>query len=140
MLKDRLHPKKVIWTGFRTRFRLPPSPPSNDNPKYSEMNFFRIICFLCDNRNRTAIFCKAKGHINAKGCAAPNEARASITAVSTKRKSDEHLLLLHRRLRRKSGHLTKKKEPRLEIALVLFVCSPFFGTATYRFLLCFLAK
>ena len=46
----------------------------------------------------------------------------SITAISTKQKSDEHLLLLHRRLRRESGHLTKQKEPRLEIALVfLFV-------------------
>ena len=42
----------------------------------------------------------------------------SITAVSTKQESDEHLLLLHRRLRRESGTLTKKKEPRLEIALV----------------------
>ena len=42
----------------------------------------------------------------------------SITAVSTKHKSDEHLLLLHRRLRRESGHLTKRQEPRLEIALV----------------------
>ena len=45
----------------------------------------------------------------------------SITAVSTKHKSDEHLLLLHRRLRRESGHLTKQKEPRLEIALVLLL-------------------
>lgn len=49
----------------------------------------------------------------------------SITAVSTKHKSDEHLLLLHRRLCRESGHLTEKEEPRLEIALVvlLFVSS-----------------
>ena len=44
---------------------------------------------------------------------------ASVSAISIKHKSDEHLLLLHRRLRRESGTLTKKKEPRLEIALVL---------------------
>ena len=47
----------------------------------------------------------------------------SITAISTKKESDEHLLLLHRRICRDSGTLTKKKEPRLEIALVLL-----FGT------------
>ena len=46
----------------------------------------------------------------------------SITAVSTKHKSDEHLLLLHRRICCKSGHLTKQKEPRLEIALVFLLC------------------
>lgn len=45
----------------------------------------------------------------------------SITAVSTKRKSDEHLLLLHRRICRESGNLTKQKEPRLEIALVFLL-------------------
>ena len=45
----------------------------------------------------------------------------SITAVSTKHKSDEHLLLLHRRLRRESGSLTKQKEPRLEMTLVLLL-------------------
>ena len=50
----------------------------------------------------------------------------SITAISTKHKSDEHLLLLHRRLRRESGHLTKREEPRLETALVLL-----FYTMTY---------
>ena len=42
----------------------------------------------------------------------------SVPIISTKHKSDEHLLLLHRQLRRESGHLTEKKEPRLEIALV----------------------
>ena len=47
----------------------------------------------------------------------------SITAISTKRKSDEHLLFLHRRLRREGGTLTKQKEPRLETALVFLVSS-----------------
>ena len=42
----------------------------------------------------------------------------SITAVSTKHKSDEHLLLLHRRICRESEHLTERQEPRLVIALV----------------------
>ena len=53
----------------------------------------------------------------------------SITAISTKHKSDEHLLLLHRRLRCEGGHLTEKEEPRLEIALVLLlvVSIEFFG-------------
>ena len=45
----------------------------------------------------------------------------SITAISTKQESDEHLLLLHRRLRRESGTLTEKKEPRLVIALVFLL-------------------
>lgn len=45
----------------------------------------------------------------------------SITAVSTKHKSDEHLLFLHRRLRRESGHLTDRQEPRLAITLVLLL-------------------
>lgn len=45
----------------------------------------------------------------------------SITAISTKKESDEHLLLLHRRLRRESGTLTEQKEPRLEIALVFLL-------------------
>ena len=47
--------------------------------------------------------------------------RGSTPLASTKHKSDEHLLLLHRRLRRESGSLTEKKEPRLEIALVLLL-------------------
>jgi hypothetical protein len=55
-----------------------------------------------------------KGHKNAEGCEATTEAGASITAISTKQESDEHLILLHRRLRRESGHLTKQKEPRPE--------------------------
>ena len=54
-----------------------------------------------------------------EGCADGFSDAVSITAISTKQESDEHLLLLHRRLRRESGHLTEKEEPRLEIALVL---------------------
>ena len=49
----------------------------------------------------------------------------SITAISTKHKSDEHLLLLHRRICCKSGHLTKQKEPRLFLTLVISVLSEF---------------
>lgn len=49
------------------------------------------------------------------------EVVGSTPIGSTKRKSDEHLLLLHRRLRRESGHLTKRQEPRLETALVLLL-------------------
>ena len=45
----------------------------------------------------------------------------SITAISTNHKSDEHLLLLHRRICCKSGTLTEQKEPRLEIALVFLL-------------------
>ena len=70
---------------------------------------------------KTRSFAIAKGTNNAEGCEATKVARASITAISTKQKSDEHLLLLHRRLRRESGHLTKQKEPRLEIALVFLL-------------------
>ncbi len=52
--------------------------------------------------------------------------RGSTPLSSTKHKSDEHLLFLHRRLRRESGNLTEQKEPRLKIALVLL-----FYTMTY---------
>ena len=49
------------------------------------------------------------------------EVMGSIPAVSAQNESDEHLLLLHRRLRRESGHLTDRQEPRLEIALVFLL-------------------
>ena len=42
-------------------------------------------------------------------------------AISTKHKSDEHLLFFHRRICRESGTLTKQKEPRLEIVLVFLL-------------------
>lgn len=45
----------------------------------------------------------------------------STPAISTKHKSDEHLLLLHRRICREGGHLTKQKKPRLEMTLVFLL-------------------
>ena len=46
----------------------------------------------------------------------------SITAISTKLGSDEHLLLLHRRLRRESGHLTKKERTKGRNSLGFLLC------------------
>ena len=63
---------------------------------------------------------KQKGHTMRRSRSDVRSA-ASVSAISTKQESDEHLLLLHRRLRRESGTLTKQKEPRLEIALVLLL-------------------
>ena len=42
-----------MWTSFRTRFRLPPSPPKMNNPKLTVFfSGYRII-----NRNR--MYCRA---------------------------------------------------------------------------------
>ena len=48
------------------------------------------------------------------------EVVGSTPIRSTKQKSDEHLLFLHRRLRREGENLTKQKEPRLEMTLVFY--------------------
>ena len=39
MSKDWLHPEKVMWMDFRTRFRLPPSPPNKESHESVTFSF-----------------------------------------------------------------------------------------------------
>ena len=65
---------------FRTRFRLPPSPPKKNNPKQGRDCRFRIVFYIHGgNRNRNSpSFASAKGTNNAKDCEAMTEERASV--------------------------------------------------------------